>query len=193
MVLSEHQEQKRKRLLVVQSLLSEGKPNQEIIGILKKEHGLSDAQANRAKQEAIALYGDLRKAEKEGMRYIIYDMAVQTFNKAKMVNRIGEMNKAITNMYKILRLDQEDIELPDFEKLKPSINVVVLDSAIESGVKELFTKGPIDLDELRKKKAAMEVEQVEAGMKWIEMEQKDRAIVEGQRNAFSQNKDNEPE
>lgn len=171
--LTKHQEIKRKRILVAQSMLASAKPNSEIIEVLSEDFDISGGQAFRDVKDAIALYGDLRKAEKEGLRYIIYDMALHSYNTAKKDANVKGMNAAINNMTKLLGLDREEPDLPDFEKLEPSTYIITLDEE----VREMFLAfinmgGSLDLTKLvNNAENASKAKQFEA----IEPERVDKA------------------
>lgn len=150
--LTEHQEEKRRRLLSIISLMTKGKANSVILKHLQKDHGLSLAQSYRDIRDAVVVYGDLRKAEKEGIRWIQYDLALNVYRKAMKSEDWKAANQAQRNMIKITGIDREDPELPDFEKLKPSLNIVVIDQEIEDKVKALLQAGPVDLSTLHSQK-----------------------------------------
>lgn len=154
--LTEHQEEKKRRFLVISSLMSKGKPNYHIIKILKKDFGISVAQCYRDIKDSIALYGDLRKAEKEGMRWILFDMMMSTRNKAFKAEDYRAAAAVESNMMKMIGADRDDPEMPDFEKLAASLNVVVVDIAAQQQMKELLHAGPVDLDALQSKKQITE-------------------------------------
>ena len=62
--LTQHQEEKRARYLLIQSLMTKGRANQGIVKKLKKDHHISESQAYRDIREAVTLYGDNTKSRK---------------------------------------------------------------------------------------------------------------------------------
>lgn len=145
--LTEHQEKRRKRLLIAQSMMTQGQSNQKIIKVLRKDYGISDTQAWRDTRDAIKLYGDMRKAEKEGIRWIIYEMALKGVRKALKAKDLKSYNAAIKNLISITGVDKESADLPDFEKLQPSIIVAVLPEGMEEKMTKLLNKGSVNLNE----------------------------------------------
>lgn len=148
--LTPHQEEKRERYLKISSLMVKGYINPKIIEVLKKDYGISEAQCYRDIRDSVALYGNIRKAEKEGMRYILFDMMNATREKALNKGDFRAAATAESNMMKLMGLDREDPEMPDFENLQPSLNITVVDPAAEKQMIQLLGKGPVDMDQLLK-------------------------------------------
>ncbi|MCB0597756.1 MAG: hypothetical protein KDD28_27000 [Phaeodactylibacter sp.] len=134
--LTSKQEEIRQRLVAAHSLLCRFHSPTRAIKKHQKRWELSDVQAWRDIRHAITLFGDVQKAEKEGIRYIIYEFAVETFRMAKKEKDFNAMARAVDTMSKIMGLDKESPDLPDFEKLKPAMIVVGLP---EDQVKRLDT------------------------------------------------------
>jgi len=145
--LTDHQEEKRKRLLLTQSMMTKGQSTQKIIKVLRKDYHISDTQAWRDTKDAIKLYGDMRKAEKEGIRWIIYEMAEKGVRMAIKAKDLKGYNAAIKNLISITGVDKESADLPDFEKLQPSIIVAVLPEGMEEKMTKLLNKGSVNLNE----------------------------------------------
>lgn len=148
--LTDKQEEIRKRLSAAYSLLCNYHSIQQAIPIHMKEHDVSDSTAYRDMRDAIRLFGHVMKADKEGQRYIVYEYAVKTYQLAAKNMDYKAMAMATSNMIKLLGLDKEDPEMPDFEKLQPSLNIVVMHPDIEQRVKHLLGLGPIDSADLEK-------------------------------------------
>lgn len=134
--LTPTQESIRQRLVAAHGLLCKFHSPTRAIKKHQKRWELSDVQAWRDIRDAISLFGDVQKAEKEGIRYIVYEYAVEVFRKAKQKDDFKAMARAVDTMAKIMGLDKESPDIPDFEKLKPSMIVVGLP---EDQVKRLDT------------------------------------------------------
>ena len=161
--LTDHQEDVRRRLLQVQALMRAGTANQYIRGVLMKEYGITDRQASRDIRNAIILYGDIRKAEKEGMRYFTYDKIQAAYNLAKVQGSPKDMIAAAALEAKIFALDREDPELPDFEKLQPSLIITVMAPEVEERIVKLLQGGSLDLSKLREQNTIdVEHEEIES-------------------------------
>lgn len=126
MELTPKQEEIRQRLVAAHGLLCRFHSPARATKKHAKRWNLSDVQAWRDVRDAISLFGDVQKAEKEGIRYIVFEYAVETFRQAKKNKDYKAMSRAVDTMSKVMGLDKESPDLPDFEKLKPSIIVVGL-------------------------------------------------------------------
>jgi len=154
--LTPHQEVVRKRYLQVQSMLSKGSPTFEIVSVLEKDYKVSSAQAYRDIRNATNLYGDLRKAEKEGIRWILYDMVMEDYQDARGEGDRKAANAAMKNLITIAGVDREDPELPDFGKLQPPPIVLLFSEEMERQIAATEGKGVVDLTELFLQKNAVE-------------------------------------
>lgn len=147
-VLTAHQEDVRKRLLLVQSLMLEGRQTFEIISILEKDFHISNAQAFRDLKNATGIYGDMRKAEKEGIRWMLYDMAMQDYNKYKEDDNWKAAALARKDLIAIAGVDREDPDTPDFSKLQPPPIVLLFSEEMERQIERTKGEGVVDLTEL---------------------------------------------
>jgi hypothetical protein len=144
--LTEHQEAVRQRVVTAHSLLLEARPKQEVCGTLMQRFDISDRQAYTDIKNAYKLFGEVNRSEKEGLRHIVQELALETFRKAKEMNDLTGMNKALSNIIKLGGLDREDPDLPDFEKLKQAIYPIILDDPVRDIFMKLIDQqGSIDL------------------------------------------------
>ena len=70
------------RLVQVWTMQSEGKPNRIILSVIMKEHQVSRETVYRDIREAVKIYGYVGKAEKEGLRAIYRNMAMEDRHRA---------------------------------------------------------------------------------------------------------------
>ena len=146
--LTPHQESVRQRFLLVQSMLGKGSPTFEIVSVLQKDYDVSSAQAYRDIRNATNLYGDLRKAEKEGIRWILYDMVMQDYQQAREEGDRKNANASMKNLITIAGVDREDPELPDFGKLQPPPIVLLFSEEMQAKIDSTEGQGVVDLTEL---------------------------------------------
>ena len=85
----------------------------------------------------------IRKAEKEGLRWILYELGLWVLRKAKKDNNLKQYNAAMANLIKITGVDKEDVELPDFEKIQPSLVLAVLPEGLHDWVQNKLNQGPL--------------------------------------------------
>lgn len=152
--LTEAQLQKKERLSAAYSLLCEYHSFQQAIPVLQKRFGLSRSQAYRDVKDAVTLFGNVLKSDKEGLRYIIYEYALKTFQFAAEMKDFKSMNMAVSNMIKLLGLDKEDPDLPDFTRLQPNVYPILLDDQSKELADNLLNQpGPLNLSKLMNKHA----------------------------------------
>ena len=76
--------------------------------LLAAEHDLNIATARKDVEAALALFGKPIKATKEQHRQLILEMAYEHFRQAKEKSNLSEMGKAVGNLIKITKLEEED-------------------------------------------------------------------------------------
>ena len=148
-ILTDHQERVRRRLLVAHSLLLEAASRKDIKSKLMKRYSISAEQAYRDIRHAIRLFGHVQKSEKEGLRHITLELAMETFRFARQEKDIKQMNAAIANIIKLGGLDREDPNAPDWEKLKAGLYPIVLDEPVRALFQQFIQQnGVLDLTKL---------------------------------------------
>jgi hypothetical protein len=152
-VLSDTEEEIRKRWQAIYALILDFRTTKEIISIIEAKFDISQAQVYRDMVNVRRLFGDVNKSSKEGERNIIYELAKVAVSLARHSNPVNvkELNKAIKNMIDIQALTKETADIPAFEDLKPHVYLIAYDPKL-LGIPETE-----DLDKLRaqfqKKKA----------------------------------------
>lgn len=150
--LTEHQMTKLRQMRSAHAMLLDLTPTFQVIGKLMQVFDISQSQAWRVVKMTEQLLGSNRKANKEFKRMIAEEMAKETYRMAKKAGDSKAMAAANRAYNEATGINIEDPELPDFEKLQPSLNIIVINPDIESRVLELLSQGPLDLAELRKHK-----------------------------------------
>jgi hypothetical protein len=120
LVLTRHQQQVLARLDAAWSLLLDAKPNEKAATKLMVRFKVSRAQAYRDLADCKLVYGDVVKSSKEADRYLAKEMTLDIYSRAKKAGELGEMNKAVVSLVKIMGLDKADAHIPDPESLEPS-------------------------------------------------------------------------
>lgn len=119
---------------------------QQAVPLLASKFDISDATVYRDISSAVKLFGDVLKASKDGYRWIVYEYCVKTFQLAAKHGDHKAMNMANSNMIKVLGLDRDDPDTPDFTKLEPSMIVTVLSDGMEKQLKQLLQGGAVNLN-----------------------------------------------
>ena len=95
--------------------------------VLMTLYDVSQAQAYRYVSNAIRLFGNVGASSKEGRRFLLYELQMQTFKLAKDKGNITEMTRALVNAAKIAGLDKVDDQQMDLSELKPHTLMVSFD------------------------------------------------------------------
>ena len=150
--LTEKQEDLKSRWEAAYDLLCNYHSPQQATPLLMQQFGLSKAQAYRDVKNATNLFGDINETRKEGIRHILYEYAMKTFQMAAKSHDYAEMNRAIANMIKLKGLDKDDPDLPDFSRLVPTTQVIqinpeflqkyghLIDQSVIEKLKKVFEK-----------------------------------------------------
>ena len=125
-VLSKHQQEVLTRLDAAWTLLLNKKPEEKTITKLIKKFGISRAQAYRDLGDCKRLFGDVVKSSREADRYLLKEMAMETYSLSKKAGEFKEMNKAVDNLIKITGIQKDDANIPDAEAFLPSNYVLEL-------------------------------------------------------------------
>lgn len=125
-------------------LLGEARTIKQIIPRLKEKfpnQRLSKATVYRMHDECMQVYGN-RKVDSEYYRGFVLDWTLELLQTARKKQDLKAWDAAIKNLIKLLGLDRESLELPDFEKYMNQVfvmNVTVNDKKV-----------PIDLNQAEK-------------------------------------------
>jgi hypothetical protein len=147
-VLTETQEAYRQRLVAVWTLLCRFHSDEQVKVIHMKNYKISIDTAYRDIRNAISLFGDVRNTEKEGRRHILYEWCVRTWQMAADKGDHKSMNRALENMIKLMGLDKDAGDAPNFEELQPSMVVTALPEGMEQSILAMLGGGAINLNKI---------------------------------------------
>jgi hypothetical protein len=126
--LSPHQEKIRVRLEAAHALiLDDHNTDKQAADIMSERFNIHFTQAYKDIANAKNLFGDLRKANKEGLRYMVTQWAVELFQMAKTAKDLKGMEKALERITKANNLDSEDQDIPDPSKIQPPVQLLSID------------------------------------------------------------------
>ena len=147
--LTNHQEDVRVRLSTAYTMLVNYNSEHQIMPILQKHFHISEAQARRDIKNAVFIFGDITKTSKEGQRNIVYEYAVKAYQVAYSKRDSKAMSMAVGNMIKLRRLDRDDPDMPDFQRLQPNVYPIILAPEVEPVMKKLLAQpGAMNLSKL---------------------------------------------
>lgn len=127
-------------------LLLEVKSRQYIVGALMQQFNIGQSYAYQIIREVGKVFGEVGKVDKEMYRHMTIEMAKAAYVKAQKQDNLREMINATKALIKAVGLDRDDVDLPDFAKLQPSLNLLVLPDGMEDKIEKLLTGGAVDLN-----------------------------------------------
>lgn len=150
--LTPKEEEQRTRYEAAFAMLCNYKSPEQVVPLHMKAFKLSKATAWRDINEALRLFGDVRKSSKEGWRHVIFEYAIKTFQLAldQKPPDLDQLNKAIANMIKLKGLDRDDPDMPDWSSLQGHTYNLNLPAEVLSWLVKLTEMGAINLAELRR-------------------------------------------
>ncbi|HNX93058.1 MAG TPA: hypothetical protein PKI17_05990 [Syntrophomonas sp.] len=107
------------------------KPEKDIVSLLMEQFDISQRQAYNDVFSIKMMLGNVKNAHKEWYRYMVIEMAKETYQKAKELDDAKAMAMALDKIGKYTRLDQVDAEALPWDQLvppnfEPSSDITVL-------------------------------------------------------------------
>ena len=146
--LTSKEEAIRQRWSAAFALLCNYHSPQQAIPLLMKEFDISQAQAYRDIRNAINLFGDISKSEKEGYRHILHEYTMKIFQIAAKDGNLEIMMKSVTTMMKLRGLDRDDPYVPDFSNIQPPSVEITIPTDIQVFLSQILQKGVVDVSNL---------------------------------------------
>lgn len=120
----------------------------EKVDVIRHVHKVSTRTAYLYLQYAKELYGDVLEGKKEAERAIVYNYAVEAFKLAMAKGKPEAMSSAVSNMVKILGLDRDTQDAPDFKDIQPPTISVALPEETQKSLLKLVNAGVVDLNKM---------------------------------------------
>lgn len=147
--LGEKEEACYERLRKAWSLRGNGYTSAQAASVLVKEYDVSRRQAENDVRDALTLYGDVSRADKEGHRMAAAELCQKLIRRALDNDDLKALDAAIGRLIKIHGLDRDDPEMPDVTKMKRHLINVVIDERSENVLHQLATTaGPLNLSKM---------------------------------------------
>lgn len=124
------------------------KSKKYMVGALRKQFHISLDKAYRIIRECSQIFADVGKVDKEIHRHTAIEMAKHAYRKAKKNENVRDMVNATNALIKAAGLDRDEADLPDFEKLKPSLILNVLPEGMEEQIQEMLSAGAVNLNNI---------------------------------------------
>lgn len=143
--LSPFEQEMKERIKTAFSLLLNFHSRQQASSVMMQQFDISQATAYRDIGNALKIYGDINKASKEGMRYIIFEYNQKLLQLATKDKNLEQMGRALDRMIKLAELDKEE-NLVNLEKLAAMDITINISKGAEKQLKEMSKDGVVDLN-----------------------------------------------
>ncbi len=105
-------------------LLNESENDANIVKTMMKRFSISERTAYYDLRTAKNVFGDVRSASREAMRYIVTQWATDIYRMAKQSKNLKAMEKALEKIIKANNLDKDDLDMPDASKIQPPVQLL---------------------------------------------------------------------
>lgn len=146
--LPERAEEKKIRMIWIWDKAKKGYPTTKLVNMFAKKFGCTTRRAHYQLNDAKKLFGDMEKTDIQVEKYLVTQMAKDTYRKAIKEGDIKGRNQSIANIIKALGLDKIDPNAIDWKKLQPSLYTIVLDDNARQIIDKLAAAPVTDLGAL---------------------------------------------
>lgn len=146
--LTPKQEEMKNRIKTAFSLLLNFHSREQAAKVMEQQFEISTATAYRDIGNALKIYGDINKASKEGMRYIIFEYNQKLLQLATKEKNLEAMGRALDRMIKLAELDKEE-NLVNLEKLANMDITISIGKKAEKAIVEANNKGVVNLNDFQ--------------------------------------------
>jgi len=126
-ILTTTQLEMLERYRISYSVLMEQKSKRRAIPYIANFYSVHTNTATKYLEACEFLFGSVNDSSKAMQRQIASEMAIEVYEKAKATRNLDQMNKALGNYIKANGLHIDDADLPDFSRLQPHQEPIVLD------------------------------------------------------------------
>lgn len=106
------------------AMVNDHESDKTIVAMLVKQFGICENLGYRDLTNAKHLFGDVRKSDKEALRYMVTEWSKELFRLAREKKDFKGMEKALERITKANNLDKEDQDLPDPSKIQPPVQLL---------------------------------------------------------------------
>lgn len=122
--ISATDEKQLTRWRAVQALMLEKKTDREVALLHSKNFNITVQHAYIDIRNSKNLLGDVHKSDKESLRYMVTQWAIDLLKKADDKGDYDACAKALEKIIKANNLDKEDQDLPDPSKIQPPVQLL---------------------------------------------------------------------
>jgi hypothetical protein len=107
-------------------VLESSDTDQNIVKIMMKRFNISNVCAYNDIRNSKNFFGDVRSSNKQGIRYIVTQWAIDLFRMAKQAKDFFGMVKALERITKANNLENDDQNIPDASKIQPPVQLLTM-------------------------------------------------------------------
>lgn len=105
-------------------MLDDFETDKNSAAIIMRKFNVTKQQAYRDIFNAKNLFGNVRQANKEGLRYMLTQWSIIIFKMAHQAKDLKAMEKAVEKITRANNLDKEDQDIPDASKIQPPVQLL---------------------------------------------------------------------
>lgn len=143
--LTDFQKKMKERIKSAFTYMLNWRSRQQVAKLLIENFDISTATAYRDISMALRIYGDVNKADKEGMRFILIEYNHNLMQMAAKEKNLEVMGKCIDRSMKLVDFDKED-NLVNLEKLANMDIEIKLSKSSEKALQGMMNQGVVDLN-----------------------------------------------
>lgn len=129
------------------SMILDARSKKYTVGSLIQMFDVHQATAYRIIKDAEKLFGEVAKVDKQISRQVAIEMAKRAFHIAQKRDDTRSMVSATKAYIQAAGLMMDDSEMPDLEKLQPSLVITVLPEGMESAISNMLQAGAVNLNQ----------------------------------------------
>lgn len=153
--LTDTQMQYLRAVRMAYGMILDARSKMYTVGSLIRMFDISQATAYRVIKDTEKLFGEIAQVDKQISRQVAIEMAKRAYNMAFKREDTKGMVSATKAYIQAAGLLLDDSELPDLEKLQPSLVITVLPQGMEDSIQRMLQGGAVDLNQ------APEIESIE--------------------------------
>lgn len=143
--LNATQEEIRLRYVNTWSKLMKGMPRHKVRESIIEEHGVTERTAYSDIRNCEKIFGSLEVTDKAAKRQMVERLILEAKEIAELDENVDGMLAAADKIIKLYGLDKEDIDMPEWDKMEPSVYPIVLDE-FSKGLFEKLMKSSSSVD-----------------------------------------------
>lgn len=141
--LREPEREYLEQLKLVEAMWSNGKPDVVVRTALCEQFDITDNTARQSLRDCSLVFGDLKEVNRKMMRYRASQMSLKAYDMAEAQSDYKGMIAATKGFVEANGINNEDPDLPDFEKFTGGAILMALPPGMEKLVELMAVQGGV--------------------------------------------------